>query len=66
MSMKVRVTFEFATRPPLSATFVDLPGKSPGALASRPLRQAKRELRPRGWTSVVVLLERAEVEDDAD
>lgn len=64
--MKVRVTFEFATRPPLSATFPDVETRAPSAAASRAIRRAKAQLKPRGWTSAVILLERTEVDDEAD
>jgi hypothetical protein len=69
MRCQYAVTFEFATRPPVTARGVIVGGRAATCVA-RATRAAQEALRPIGWTSMLcVLLERvetAESEDEAD
>jgi hypothetical protein len=78
MKCKAAVTFEYATRAPETHRIESLEATGPQTIANRAIREAKRELRPVWWTSLVVVLERldsagaeteegaAGQEDDAD
>ena len=59
---KVDVTFEFVTRPPLTAKGLVIAAGSVATAASRAVRQAQRQLKPRGVASMVVLAQQAETE----
>lgn len=56
--MKIKVTFEYATLPPQTHVMSDIKGKSAGTLARRAIEAAQKALKPSGWTSAVVLLDR--------
>ena len=58
MKCKAVVTFEFLTRPPVTLRLPELSATGPQTIASRALNQAKKELKPIGWCSLVVALER--------
>lgn len=66
MRCKATVTFEYATRQPQTHCIDAMEATGPQTIASRALRDAKRQLRPVYWTSLVVVLERLDaVADDA-
>lgn len=58
MAVRYSVTFEFDTRPPVTARGT-VTAASGATCVSRATKQAQKALRPVGWTSLVcVLLER--------
>lgn len=58
MTVKYSVSFEFATRPPLTHRGT-VSGSQVGTCVSRATREAQAVLSPKGWSSMVcVLLER--------
>ena len=68
MKCDVAVTFEFETRAPQTVRFTGIEATGPQTIASRALREARRQARPVNWTSIVVLLQRLDAvpEGDAD
>ena len=65
MTGSVAVTFEFETRPPQTWRGT-VSGPGARALVSRAVVVAKKALKPRNWTSLVVcILERGDAEDAA-
>lgn len=58
MRCSVSVTFEFDVKPCLTAKIPLIEAGTPHTIASRALRQAKKELKPSRWRSLVVVLER--------
>ena len=60
--MKASVTFEYETRQP-DTWKGDIGEGSPSGATSRAVRVAKKALSPRGWMSIVVVLNRQEVVD---
>ena len=62
MKCKASVTFEYATRAPETHRIAALEATGPQTIANRAIREAKRELRPVWWTSLVVVLERLDEE----
>ncbi len=71
MKCRASVTFEYATRAPQTHKIESLEATGPQTIANRAIREAKKELRPVWWTSLVVLLERLDLgeagaEEDAD
>ena len=70
MKCDVAVTFEYATRAPETARIQAVEASGPQTIASRALREARKQIRPVNWTSIVVLLQRldsgSEVEEADD
>jgi hypothetical protein len=58
--MKVSVTFEFETRPPVTHKMPNIEGGQPWTVARRAVVEAQKVLRPINWISAVVLLDRWE------
>jgi hypothetical protein len=57
MKCRVAVTFEYETRAPETLR-MDLEAGGPQTMAARAIREARKQIKPRGWASIVVLLER--------
>lgn len=78
MKCKASVTFEYMTRAPETHIMPSLEATGPQTIANRAIREAKKQIRPVWWTSLVVVLERldssesgaedesAAAEDDAE
>lgn len=66
MKCRAEVTFEFATRAPQTHRVDVLEATGPQTIANRAIREAKRQLRPIYWTSMVCLIERLDPDDTAD
>lgn len=66
MKCKASVTFEFATRAPQTHRIDVLEATGPQTIANRAIREAKRQLRPICWTSMVCLIERLDPDDALD
>ena len=66
MKCSASVTFEYPLRAPETWTGDGLEGQSPAPIARRALATAKKSLRPRGWTSLVVVLQRDDAGEAAD
>lgn len=58
--MKTTVTFEYETRAPETWQSSDIAASSPQTFASKGIRAARKAIKPRGWTSLVVVIERLE------
>jgi hypothetical protein len=66
MTVRYAVTFEFDTRPPLTARGT-VAASSEGTCVRRAVQEAKRALRPINWSSVsAVLLERVQPEKEIE
>lgn len=63
MKCRAEVTFEFATRAPQTHRIDVLEATGPQTIANRAIREAKRQLRPIYWTSMVCLIERFDPEE---
>lgn len=61
MTVTYSVTFEFDQRPPLTHTGTITAGQASTCFA-RAAREAKRALKPRGWTSIVILVAKTDTE----
>lgn len=66
MKCRAEVTFEFATRAPQTHRIDVLEATGPQTIANRAIREAKRQLRPIYWTSMVCLIERLDPDDVTD
>lgn len=66
MRCRAEVTFEYATRPPQTHRIEALEATGPQTIANRAIRDAKKQLRPISWTSMVCLIERLDPADAAD
>lgn len=66
MKCRAEVTFEFATRAPQTHRIDVLEATGPQTIANRAIREAKRQLRPIYWTSMVCLIERLDPDSAAD
>jgi hypothetical protein len=66
MKCRAEVTFEFATRAPQTHRVDVLEATGPQTIANRAIREAKRQLRPIYWTSMVCLIERLDPGDASD
>jgi len=66
MRCRAEVTFEFATRAPQTHHIETLEATGPQTIANRAIREAKRQLRPIYWTSMVCLIERLDPADAAE
>jgi len=66
MKCKASVTFEYATRAPQTHKIESLEATGPQTIANRAIREAKRQLRPVYWTSMVCVIERLDPGDEAD
>jgi hypothetical protein len=66
MRCRAAVTFEYATRPPETLRLEALEATGPQTIANRAIREAKRQLRPVWWTSLVVVLERLDAAEAAN
>ena len=67
MRCRAEVTFEYATRAPQTHHVDVMEAGGPQTIAARAIREAKRQLRPIYWTSIVCLIERLDaVENEAD
>ncbi len=66
MKMKCAVTFEFPLRQPLTWRG-EIEGNQPETVVRRAVAQARTELSPRNWSSLVcVILEREGVESEEE
>jgi hypothetical protein len=66
LKAKCAVTFEFIRNQPLTWRG-DITATAASTIASRALRQAKKELKPNNWSSlVVVILERDNEEEEVE
>lgn len=65
MRCRAYVTFEYATRAPESHQIEALEATGPQTIANRAIREAKRQIRPVYWTSLVVVLERLDAAEAA-
>lgn len=66
MRCRAEVTFEYATRAPQTHKIATLEATGPQTIANRAIREAKRQLRPIYWTSMVCVIERLDPADSAD
>ncbi len=64
--MRAKVTFEYPLRSPETVNWQSVSGVDPGTVASRALRAARAKIHPRCWSSIVVLLERDDVEQEVE
>jgi hypothetical protein len=65
MRCRASVTFEYATRAPETHRIDALEATGPQTIANRAIREAKRQIRPVYWTSLVVMLERLDAAEAA-
>ena len=65
MKCRATVTFEFNTRQSECLRLEVLVATGPQTIAARAIREARRQLRPINWRSVVVVLDRLDPVDDA-
>jgi hypothetical protein len=66
MRAKCAVTFEFVLNPPLTWRG-EIIATAASTIVSRAVKQAKKELKPNNWSSlVVVILERDNTKEDTE
>ena len=65
MKCKASVTFEFDTRPPVTAKIPEIEAFGVHTIASRAINCARKRLRPVGCSSMVCLVERVEGDEEA-
>ena len=63
MKCKYAVTFEFPERMPLTRRG-ELSASNAGTIARRAINEAKKEFKPINWSSLVVLLDRGDSQDE--
>lgn len=66
MKLRVKVTYEFDERPPETAEYV-LEASGAHTCVARAMRLAQKDLKPRGWSSMLVcVLERLNADTPID
>jgi hypothetical protein len=66
MRCRATVTFEYVTRAPETHRIEVLEATGPQTIANRAIREAKREVRPVYWASLVCVLERLDSAEEAE